>query len=716
MPAVQSQPKSQSRRSRKYPECTSWFIPFPQQVFSRQSIEVEPSKKDGESDSDPVLHPEDAESGSKPCLGHRLLLSLNPLSYAPEYVWMSYEDVDRRRRELGSALVWFFKRLESDGTKMGRDDIVIVGDVKDELGLEIDTVCIWANGSAEWQLVDLACQAYNKVVTALYDSSNNSTVEYVLNHAESNIIFLSIDRLPVILQLFPKLKYLQGIVLLHSDKDLELFEAYGSTMKLAKSWAKNLGIDIWSFEEFGGIGKQHISEPIDVSLDAVYSLCYTSGTTGYPQKAAILTHGQAALAASCGGIGMVDTTTNIVFSALPMAHAYQRVLNTMAFNQGGAIGFAQPNPLLFLEDLKLLKPTVLSVVPRLLNRIYQGVMASFVDGTVKAALFHYAVKSKMDAHRSTGTVDHLIWDRVIFNKIKPLLGGNVSTIQCGSSAISADVLDFIKIAFNCQFLILRIVYLGTLDRDWTYTRYGLTETFAVGLRVLPQDPTGSFSVGTMFPCMEARVVDAEELGYFVRPQHAKGEHDPSERPCDPKGSKYTFGPDGWIYTGDIVEMDECGRFKIIDRKKNIVKLSIGESVALEQVESLYAASPIVAQLFVYGDATRDYLVAIITPVEGFGKELDSKPSTSKDGDSTQMDLKTAILLALEEQAKFVGLKGYEKIRNIHITNELFTVEGGMLTPTLKVRRKNAYKKYKDIIEELYKMPIPSLPSGTSGRL
>ncbi|GJJ09193.1 hypothetical protein Clacol_003415 [Clathrus columnatus] len=235
----------------------------------------------------------------------------------------------------------------------------------------------------------------------------------------------------------------------------------------------------------------------------------------------------------------------------------------------------------------------------------------------------------------------------------------------------------------------------------------------------------------MFPCIEARLVDAEELGYFVRPRNAKGEHDPNERPCGelhlrgppgaryPEGSKYTFGPDGWIYTGDIAEMDECGRFKIIDRKKNIVKLSIGESVALEQVESLYAASPIVAQLFVYGDATRDYLVAIVTPVEGFGKELDLDPSASKDGDSssTQMDLKTATLLALEEQAKFVGLKGYEKIRNIHITNELFTVEGGILTPTLKVRRKDAYKKYKDIIEELYQMPIPSLPSSEpSGRL
>ncbi|GJJ09194.1 hypothetical protein Clacol_003416 [Clathrus columnatus] len=517
MSTVQSQQKSQSKSqshiSRKYQECTPWFMPFPQQVFDRQSIEVEPSKKDGESgifrnaswgfydmnssitrknlpqvfasgyqhpksllhsqfksgfkksyysyptsDSDPVLHPEDAESGSKPCLGHRLLVSLNPLSYAPEYVWMSYEDVDRRRRELGSALVWFFKRLESDGTKMGRDDVVIVGDVKDELGLEIDTVCIWANGSVEWQLVDLACQAYNKVITALYDSSNNNTVEYVLNHAESSIIFLSIDRLPVILQLFPKLKYLQGIVLLHSDKELALFEAYGRTMKLAKSWAKSLGIDIWGFEEFGRIGKRHLSEPIDVSSDAVYSLCYTSGTTGYPQKAAILTHGQAALTASSGGIGMVDTITSILFSALPMAHAYQRVMNTTAFNQGGAVGFAQPNPLLFLEDMKLLKPTVLAAVPRLLNRIYQGVMASFVDGGIKGeeylelktALFHYAVKSKMDAHRSTGTVDHLIWDRVIFNKIKPLLGGNVSTIVCGSAAISADVLDFIKIAFNCQ--------------------------------------------------------------------------------------------------------------------------------------------------------------------------------------------------------------------------------------------------------------------------
>ncbi|GJJ09102.1 hypothetical protein Clacol_003324 [Clathrus columnatus] len=727
---------------RKYPPCTSWFIPFPpNQSFTKQIVEVEPSKKNNETaawgyfdmnssiarrnlskgfesgyqysrqfthpdfnsgykkshysypESDSTLHPADEESGSKPCLGHRLLLSLNPPVYAQQFEWMSYEDVDKKRRELGSALVWFFKRTK-------RDVINHSGDVRDEMGFEMDMVCIWANSSIEWQLVDLACQAYAKVITALYDSSSNDTVEYIINHAESRILFVTIDHLSTIFQLYPKLKHVQSVVLLHSDRDLAMYEAHGPMVKLAKSWAKSLGVDIWSLEEcnvliiplksilssfflVAEIGKQNLTQPIDVEPE--------TGTTGQP-KAAILTHGQTALTSATVVWGMQTAETGITMSALPLAHVYQRMINSTAFNQGGAVGFAQPNPLFLLEDMKLLKPTIIPAVPRLLNKIYQGVMAKFGGGGVISSLFNHAVKTKLEALRTDGRIEHPIWDKIIFNKIQLLLGGNLESVICGSAASSPDVLDFIQIAFKCR------VY---------------SETYAVGFRVLPKDPLGSFSVGTVFPCMETKLVDVEELGYFVRPrkegERSRGELYVCTGPSgvgvraepvfsDPVSTKYTFGEDGWIHTGDIAEIDECGRFKIIDRKKNITKLSHGEFVALEKIESLYSASPIIAQLFVYGDSLRDYLVAIVVPIEGLHPESGS-------------DLKTTILLALEEQAKNVGLKGYEKIRNIHITNELFSVEGGTLTPTLKIRRKDAYMMYKDVIEELYKMPVPSLTSG-----
>ncbi|GJJ09089.1 hypothetical protein Clacol_003311 [Clathrus columnatus] len=674
------QPPSQSQPqlSRKYPEYISWVMLFPSPLlYTRQTVEVEPSKKDNETaqsgfydlhsplarrnvsqlfqsgyqlpksivhpqfksgfkrsnyayiNSDPhfALHPADEDSGSKPCLGHRPLLSLNPLKYASEYVWMTYEDVDRRRRELGSAFKWFFRKLESDGlTKKGRNAVVVgPGEVKDEMGLEMETICVWAVNSVEWKLVDLACQAYGKVITALYDSSSNDTV---------------------------------GVVLLHSDTELGLYEAQSRTIEIAKSWAKSLGVDIWGIEEFMRIGRQHLSEPIDVAPEAIYSLCYTSGTTGHP-KAAILTHGQVALTVSSGSWGIQDHHAGITMSALPLPHVYQRLINNSALNRGGAIGFPIPNPLLFLEDMQLLKPTAIPTVPRVLNRIYQAIMSRFADGSVKASLFHYAVKRKIEILRSTGRNDHPVWDKVIFNKIKPLLGGNLTTMACGSAATSPDILDFVRIAFGCQ------VY---------------NETFALSFRVLPQDPTGSFTVGTLGPSTEAKLVDVAELGYFVRPQRTDSS-DESKR--------------------------ERPRGELCLRNPNITKLSNGEFVALERVESLYSASPVVAQLFVYGDMTRDYLVAIVVP---FATSSDTADASSKSADN----LKTSILLALDEQAKIVGLKRYERIRNIHVTNEMFSVEDDTLTPTLKIRRRESYMKYKDVIEELYKMPLPSSSSSGMG--
>lgn len=759
-PALQS-----ASPPRKYPECTSWAAPpldFTNLSYAKQTT-IEPSTKDGETGAirsawselldlshpmarrnaaqffesgyqgprstahpsfisnyrkssytpgnRPPLHPADEDSGSKPCLGHRPLVSLNPLKFAPDYVWMSYEDVDCRRRDIGSALTWFFSKLENK--RKGRD-IEIEGEIKDERGLNIDTVCLWSGNNVEWQIIDLACQAYGKVVAALYDSSSDDIAQFVLNHAEAPILFLTLNHLTSVLRLYNKLKYLRSIVLMHSDEELAVYNAHGQILQLAKAWATSLGLEIWGFEEFEKIGRHRSSQPINVPSDAVYSLCYTSGTTGQP-KAVILTHGQAALTVSCGSWGMVNMNNNagITLSVLPLVHSYQRLINLGGINRGGAIGFPNPDPTLFLQDAQLVKPTVLAAVPRLMNKIYQGIIARVAgpSGSIKARLFNHAVKTKIDALRSTGKIDHPFWDRVIFNKIKSSVGGNLATIVCGSAATSPEILDFAQVVLGCR----------------VYNGYGLTETFALSCRVLPYDPTGSFTIGPVVPFCEAKLIDAPELGYFVKPkQKSTGEDLVTLRPrgelclrpapggrCpgyykDPESTRYTFDSEEWIHTADIAELDECGRFKIIDRRKNIIKLTQGEFVALERVETLYSASPVLSQLFLYGDMTKDYLVAVVVPAEELGSIMgEMKPGTDP---NTNTSLKMHILEALEAQAQALQLKGYEKIRNIYITYDVFSVEDGTLTPTLKIKRKEAYEKYKAVIEELYNQPIPVLPS------
>jgi len=222
---------------------------------------------------------------------------------------------------------------------------------------------------------------------------------------------------------------------------------------------------------------------------------------------------------------------------------------------------------------------------------------------------------------------------------------------------------------------------------------------------------------------EIKLVDVPSMGYSVLDEpHPRGEICVRGANCfsgyykDPEATKETIDEEGWLHTGDIGLVDQVGRFKIIDRIKNIMKLSQGEYVAPERIESVYAACPIVQQIYVHGDSLQSYLVAIVIPdpvvlakvaSEVWGKKVNEGDSRILDEAVKDKKVVKAVLDLLTKDGVRYGLKGYEFAKRLYLTNEPFSVGNSCLTPTMKLRRREVQKRYKPELDALYALGEPT---------
>merc|ERR1712060_567506 len=246
--------------------------------------------------------------------------------------------------------------------------------------------------------------------------------------------------------------------------------------------------------------------------------------------------------------------------------------------------------------------------------------------------------------------------------------------------------------------------------------YGQTETAAAVSTTLEEDQVGAGFVGVPLPCSEIALFDVPEMNY-TQADVIDGKRVERGEICF-RGPNMTAGywkmpgktaemidAEGWLHSGDIGMWTENGYLKIIDRKKNIFKLSQGEYVAPEKVENVYAVSAFIAQAFVYGDSLKPSLVAILVPDEEvvipWLKKNGIAVSTLSEA-CKQPTLKKAIEDDMRKLAKERGLHGFEQAKAIHLHDELFSLENGLLTPTFKLKRAIAKKEFSEIIEELYR--------------
>jgi long-chain acyl-CoA synthetase len=420
-------------------------------------------------------------------------------------------------------------------------------------------------------------------------------------------------------------------------------------------------------------------------------------------KGVMLTHRN--FVSNCAGLTRFDGVfkirdDDVYFSYLPLAHVFERCILLVAVVYKMQIGFYQGDVFKIKEDMAILRPTFMISVPRLYNRFYDLMQQGISQLTgFKKALAEKAVATKLENLEKNGELTHTFYDALVFKKFREILGGRVRVMITGSAPISREVLSFLKIAFCCQI----------------HEGYGQTECAAPASITWSQDKLAGH-VGAPFPSCDIKLVDVPDMNYTSDDKDEGGNPLPRGEVCyrgyncfkgyykQPELTKETIDSDGWIHTGDIGQFTPYGTLKIIDRKKNIFKLSQGEYVVPDKVESKIAQSLYIGQVFVYGDSLQSNLVAIIVPDKPVLDKWAADNQVTGDYKEILKNQKTRDLIKAEitQKCKAAGLHGFEIPSEFHVTDVAFTPENDILTPTFKLKRNEAKLYFLKEIKEMYK--------------
>ena len=414
-----------------------------------------------------------------------------------------------------------------------------------------------------------------------------------------------------------------------------------------------------------------MGEKIEIDLecpkeDDCFTICYTSGTTNAP-KGAVLLHRSAIVSISaCFKMDKYNglSFNQITLSYLPLAHIYERSLCYHFLSNGFAIAIYNGDNLKLIEDIQIVKPTFLGCVPRILTKMYDNIMKGSSDlSKMKKWIFNKAVNSKITNFQANGQIQHYLYDKLVFNTIKEKFGGHLENIFSGSAPLDKNILIFLKIALGCRIA----------------EGYGQTEALAF---VTVDEHTNKKigSIGCPIPCNELTIMSVPEMNYLANASKPQGElciRGPNvmNRYFQmPKETAEAIDNQGWLHSGDIIEANENGTFNIIDRKKNIFKLSQGEYIAPEKLELIYSRIPLISQIFVYGDSLKNYCVSIIVPelsaIEKLAKENQIQYSKVEDL-ILDPKIKQLILDEMKLCGKKSNLNSLELIQKIHFTLKPF---------------------------------------------
>ncbi|KAI5661014.1 hypothetical protein M9H77_20337 [Catharanthus roseus] len=581
---------------------------------------------------------------------------------AGPYVWLTYEEVYSSTIRIGSA-------IRSRGVNPG------------------DRCGIYGSNCPEWIVAMEACNSQAITYVPLYDTLGANAVEFIINHAEVSIAFVQESKISSILKCLP-----------NCSTHLRTIVSFGKILEDQKKEAEEHGVVCFSWEEFALLAETEHDLPPKEKTN-VCTIMYTSGTTGEP-KGVILSN-RALVAEVLSVDQMLELTDKVVteedsyFSFLPLAHIYDQVMETYCIYKGASIGFWQGDIRYLIGDLLELKPTVFCGVPRVYDRIYTGIMEKILaGGLIKKALFHFAYNHKLRNLQKGFKHDEAapLLDKLVFDKIKQGFGGRVRLMFSGAAPLAKHVEEFLRVTCCC------VVSQG----------YGLTESCGGCLSSIANIYSMMGTVGVPMTTIEARLESVPELGYDATADVPRGE-------ICLRGNTLFSGyhkrqdltedvlVDGWFHTGDVGELQSDGAMKIIDRKKNIFKLSQGEYVAVESLESTYSRCPLVTSIWVYGNSFESFLVAVVVPERKALEDWAANNNESGDFKSLCSNIKARkyVLNELNSTAKNYQLRGFEMLKAIHLEPIPFNIERDLITPTFKLKRPQLLKYYKNCIDQLY---------------
>lgn len=537
-----------------------------------------------------------------------------------------------------------------------------------------DRAAILAANSPEWTLTDAACQFSGVIDVPIYTTLAKDSVCYIINDSGSKVFFLqdkeNYARLDA---MFPDCQTIEKVVFF-DETDIQDVPDSISLAELEKI-GKNLKSEQPDLLE----NLKNAVEPSDVA-----TLIYTSGTTGEP-KGVMLTQSNLVSNVIDADEEHEFNEKDIPLSVLPLSHVFERTGMYLYLYNGMTIYYAESidkAP----DNLREVRPTIFVGVPRIFEKVYQKAkLKASQESRLKEQIFDWAIAVAKDyAYRLSHNqpisrflaIKHNIADRLVFSKFRDFFGGRLRACITGGAALSDE-----------------IFYIFTGAGIRILQGYGLTETSPVITTNTP-NYTRVGTVGRPIRNVQVRIAEDGEIEAFG-PNIMLGYYNKSE------ATREVFTEDGWFKTGDVGEIDADGFLKITDRKKELFKTSGGKYIAPAPIEQMIKASRFVNQVVLVGNEHK-FPAALIVPnfeaLEGYAKHKNLSLKTPADFCQSE---KIIDLIQRQVNDLTENLSKYEKVKKIALIENELTVEGGELTPTLKVKRRVVNDKYKDVIDKIY---------------
>ncbi len=610
---------------------------------------------------------------------HKLKEPLENQEYERQFTYLNYGEVKNLSSNMGRSLI--HHKLAS------RDD---------STGYHF--IGIFAKNCAEWVVTDLACQMMSITTVTFYSTLGDLAFEHICHQSNLSTICVSPDSIS------PLVSYKQKFGL-YGVRNVIIYDLSAEVSSSQIENLKSAGLNVLSFNQLSR-DTSHADIPFEHSKpDTTLTLCYTSGTTALPKGAELTQKNFRAQFVNLHDAGYEMNNNSVHMSYLPLAHVMERICILLSISKGSKIGFITGDIRKYLrEDISIIRPTFLIAVPRVLDTFRKLIFDEMgkLPAGCKKSMVEKAIRIKKENLVSSGTITHWWYDKLVFSKIREKFGGRIQVFVTGSAPLSKDLADDIKILFSVPIL----------------EAYGMTECCG-GAVVTRMNDLSNTSAGGCLSTAKIKLLDVPEMHYGSGTR-LDGEPSPTGEiciggPCNFKGyyknpeeTAKAVDSDGWIHTGDVGRiLPNSQGLKIIDRVKEIFKLSQGEYIAPSKLESIYSKSKYVLQICVYGDSTKNNIIALIVPNAFNLKEFLVSQGKWKENSKieefyTDLDVKSEIKRDLDILANLNSFNSLEKIPQFTILTREFTIDNGCLTPTLKLVRRKVAEEFKNEIDALYK--------------
>lgn len=544
-----------------------------------------------------------------------------------------------------------------------------------ELGVRRgDRVVLLAENRVEWFIIDKALHVLGAATVPIYATLTAPQVSYIIRNSESKVVIVSTpEQQSKVAQIRDELNLVEQVILIDPP---------------GKSGLEGLPLD----EVSARGAKKAASEPelhrrlaLEVKPEDLASIIYTSGTTGDP-KGVMLSHKNFLSNAEASLQVLPISETDVALSALPYSHVFERMVAHYLYPHAGTSVAIAESVDKVVDNLAEIRPTVMTFVPRFYEKMYARVHEAVSQGSaLRKKIFSWAVsvgrehgRYRLDNQRAPFLLElkYKLATALAFKKLQQRVGGRLRFFISGGAPLPREIAEF--------FWAAGITILEG---------YGLSETSPV-IAVNYPGRIRFGTVGPIAPGVEVKIASDEEIlarGPNIMKGYYKNE----------AATREAIDTDGWFHTGDVGFIDADGFLNITDRKKDLIVTAGGKKIAPQPIENRLKTNPYIAEIVIVGNRRRFVAALIVPDFEKLEEWSRSHGVDSSNREDVVRDQKIIDFMQTQVDAMTANLAKFERIKKVQLLSKAFTLEGGELTPTLKVKRNVVEKRYRDLIDQLY---------------